>query len=494
MGSVEFEAIQGIVRFGYGKLTDCCFLLATIKDAEKTRGWIETAPVTNAVALSDAPQTALQVAFTYEGLTKLGCSSALLSQFSTEFKTGLNNNARARLLGDVGESAPEQWFWGSENNKVDVLVMLYARPGGLDAWKEAIQSGGWNEAFRVVSELNTSYLGGTEPFGFTDGVSQPELDWERSRVPQQIEDTYTNRITLGEVLLGYPNEYNRYTDRPLLPSDASSADLLPVAEDQPNMRDFGRNGSYLVLRTLEQNVDEFWRFIRGHSEDEATAEMMAEAMVGRRKDGTPLVPLSSSPIPGVDTNDNRNHFDFASDPDGLKCPFGAHIRRANPRNGDLPSPPVSGIKRLLTLLGLGEKTLNSDAKASSRFHRILRRGREFKNTPISTQTDETSTHEGIHFMCLNANLARQFEFLQSAWLMSTKFDALTDESDPLLGSRERIEGAAPPDSFTLPSEQLGERRTVGGIPRFVRVRGGAYFFLPSLATLRYLTAIGQSRE
>lgn len=494
MNSVEFEAIQGIVRFGYGKLTDCCFLLATIKDVEKARLWLGAAPVTNAVALTEAPQTALQIAFTYDGLAHVGCSPALLSQFSTEFKTGLRDSSRARLLGDVGDSAPEEWFWGSDNTKVDLLIMLYARPGGLDTWKETIQSGEWNEAFHVVSELKTSYLGGTEPFGFADGVSQPELDWERSRVPQQIEDTYTNRITLGEVLLGYPNEYNRYTDRPLLPTDTVSGDLLPMAEDQPKMRDFGRNGSYLVLRTLEQNVDEFWRFIREHSEGEMAAEIMAEAMVGRRKDGTPLVTLSDSSIPGVDANDSRNHFDFASDPDGLKCPFGAHIRRANPRNGDLPSPPVSGIKRLLTLLGLGQKTLSSDAKASSRFHRILRRGREFKDASLPTDPGNKSTVEGIHFMCLNANLARQFEFLQSAWLMSTKFDALTDESDPLLGSREVIEGAAPPDSFTLPGAQLGARRTVEGLPRFVRVRGGAYFFLPSLAALRYLTTVGSSQE
>ncbi|WP_047498161.1 hypothetical protein [Terriglobus sp. TAA 43] len=494
MNSVEFEAIQGIVRFGYGKLTDCSFLLVTIKNADKARLWLSAAPVSNAVARSEAPQTALQIAFTYEGLNNLGCTADLLSQFSTEFKTGLNNNARARLLGDVGNSAPEQWLWGSATSNVDLLLMLYARPGALDAWKNTVLTAGWGDAFATVTELKTSYLGGVEPFGFTDGVSQPELDWERSRHPQQIEDTYTNRISLGEVLLGYPNEYNRYTDRPLVPAGAFAADLLPLAEEQPGMRDFGRNGSYLVLRTLEQNVEEFWRFLREHAGSDEAAEVMAAAMVGRRKDGAPLVEPSTIAIPGADANDNRNHFDFASDPEGMKCPFGAHIRRANPRNGDLPSPPVSGIKRLLTLLGLGEKTLHSDAKASSRFHRILRRGREFKDASTSTQANTQSANEGIHFMCLNANLARQFEFLQSAWLMSTKFDALTDESDPLLGSREPIQGAAPTDRFTLPESQPGERRTVEGLPRFVRVRGGAYFFLPSLASLRYLAATGSSRE
>jgi len=494
MNPVAFEALQGIVRFGYGKLTECCFLVVTIKNADKARLWLKSAPISNAVALPEAPQTALQIAFTYEGLSNLGCAVDLLSQFSTEFKTGLDNSARARLLGDVGDSAPEHWLWGSPSSSVDLLLMLHARPGALEAWKDTIQTAVWNEAFATVTELNTSNLDGVEPFGFPDGVSQPELDWDRSRHPQQIEDTYTNRISLGEVLLGYPNEYNRYTDRPLLRDGSFATHLLPIAEDQPGMRDFGRDGSYLVLRTLEQNVEEFWRFLREHAEDDETAEFMAAAMVGRRKDGTPLVAPSSSPILGVDANDHRNQFDFASDPDGLRCPFGAHIRRANPRNGDLPSPQVSGVKRLLTLLGLGQKTLHSDAKASSRFHRILRRGREFKGASLPPRTDTQSTSEGIHFMCLNANLARQFEFLQSAWLMSTKFDALTDESDPLVGNRQPIEGAASVDRFTLPAKELGKRRVIEGLPRFVRVRGGSYFFLPSIPALRYLAAAGTTTQ
>lgn len=494
MNSVEFEAIQGIVRFGYGKLTESCFLLATIKDADQARLWLDTAPVANAVIRSEAPQTALQVAFTYEGLRNLGCSTELLSQFSTEFKVGLDDSARARLLGDVGDSSPDQWLWGSKSNHADVLFMLYARPATLETWKGSILTPQWDAAFEVVTELKTSNLDGVEPFGFTDGVSQPEVDWERSRVPRQIEDAYTNRICLGEVLLGYPNEYNHYTDRPLLPLDSASAEVLPIAEEQADMRDFGRNGSYLVLRTLEQDVEEFWRFVREHTDDDEAAETMAAAMVGRRKDGSPLAAPSSHIIPGVDRNDFHNQFDFSSDPDAVKCPFGAHIRRANPRNGDLPSPPVTGITRFLTLLGLGHKTLHSDAKASSRFHRILRRGREYAGSPVLPPSSDQDKGKGLHFMCLNTNLARQFEFLQSAWLMSTKFDALTDESDPLIGSRETIEGAAPSNCFSLAGTRFGERKTVEGLPRFVRVRGGAYFFLPSLASLRYLASVGSSRQ
>ena len=53
------------------------------------------------------------------------------------------------------------------------------------------------------------------PLGFSDGISQPTLDWKRQRTPREDELEYGNLLSLGEFLLGYPNEYGKYTDRPL---------------------------------------------------------------------------------------------------------------------------------------------------------------------------------------------------------------------------------------------------------------------------------------
>jgi len=91
---------------------------------------------------------------------------------------------------------------------------------------------------------------------------------------------------------------------------------------------------------------------------------------------------------------------------------------------------------------------------------------------------------GLHFICLNASISRQFEFLQSAWIANTKFSGTTGESDPLLGNRESLPGCPVTGNFTIPSDGTLRRR-VSGLPQFVRVRGGAYFFLPSLRALRY---------
>jgi deferrochelatase/peroxidase EfeB len=94
---------------------------------------------------------------------------------------------------------------------------------------------------------------------------------------------------------------------------------------------------------------------------------------------------------------------------------------------------------------------------------------------------------GLHFVCLNANISRQFEFLQNAWIMNTKFSGMTNESDPLLGNREKIPGCPITHEFTAPQSD-GPPRRLRDLPQFVTVRGGAYFFLPSLGALRYFAA------
>jgi deferrochelatase/peroxidase EfeB len=489
---IDFSQIQGLVRFGYASLTEASFLLVTIRDAEAARSWMRFAPVSNAVEQDTPPKTALQIAFTREGLECLALSQTTLAGFSIEFRSGMSAiPGRSRMLGDVGKSDPQNWTWGTVGKMPHMLVLLYAQPGYLSAWSETVKGTAWNLAFDLLACLPTSDLGGFEPFGFRDGISQPSLDWELKLRATNDQAAYTNLISLGEVLLGYPNEYGRYTDRPMVSANDPYASALPVAEAAISSRDLGRDGCYLVLRTLKQNVQGFWQFVNAQTASgPEQLEDLAAAMVGRRRDGSPLVPLSEVPIPGTEPKTaSQNQFTFDSDPSGVRCPFGAHIRRANPRNADLPTPPVRGIQRFLRILGLGTTDLQSDAKASTRFHRIVRRGREYGSRvtveEVLIQREDSGTH-GIHFICLVANIARQFEFLQSAWLINTKFDAMTDESDPLLGNREPVPGAAPTDTFTRPHED-GVRDKICSMPQFVTVEGGAYFFLPSLAAIRYLS-------
>jgi len=75
--------------------------------------------------------------------------------------------------------------------------------------------------------------------------------------------------------------------------------------------------------------------------------------------------------------------------------------------------------------------------------------------------------------------------VQNAWIMSIKFGGLTEESDPLLGNRQAIAGSRLTDAFSY-SRHGGVRHRLRGLPQFVTVRGGGYFFVPGLRALKYL--------
>ncbi len=406
----------------------------------------------------------------------------------------MTEKSRARRLGDVGSNAPPKWEWGYEARAPHLVVMFFAEPGGIASFIQVSKGEQWAKAFDEMHWLKTADLDGVEPFGFADGISQPRIDWERNRDPTQPQIDYTNVVALGEFLLGYPNEYNKYTERPLLEADSASAPLLP-AEDAPDKKDLGRNGTYLVIRQLDQDVRGFWQFLNQQAGGNAAeADKLGAAMVGRTRAGDPLVPASAGAIPGISSDPEQirlNQFTFAEDPKGTRCPFGAHIHRANPRNTDFPGRPT-GLAKLITMLGFGPKGFRDDLMSSVRFHRILRRGREYgpelKPEDAVTPAPHKEPERGLHFICLNANISRQFEFLQNAWHMNTKFSGLTNESDPLLGNREALPGCPVTGNFTVPAAD-GPPRRVSGLPQFVTVRGGAYFFLPSLRALRYFAGI-----
>jgi len=504
----DYSDVQGMVRFGFGKMTEGCYCLLNIKNPQAARAWLRNvlADVTTAEDKTEPPKIALQVAFTRAGLEMLQVPSTVIAGFSTEFLSGMaGEENRSRRLGDTEANSPKRWKWGGSGNVPHVVVMLFAEPGRLEGWKRFIQGEFWSAAFEEMQCLPTSNMGGVEPFGFIDGISQPDIDWEQTREVSVNCDqfTYGNLVCLGEFLLGYSNEYAKYPDRPLLnPQDPGSEELLP-AQDQPGKKDLGRNGTYVVMRQLQQDVRGFWQFLDKASGSNREARYkLAEAFVGRTiSDGRPLVPMSKTPISGIGTSKNeekrkqdigRNQFTYDSDVTGTRCPFGAHIRRGNPRNADIPGYPKGLISHLLRLLGFGNKNVRDDLIASTRFHRVLRRGREYGEKLSSEEalqpTPFGEPERGLHFVAVNANIERQFEFVQNAWMARTKFDGLTEESDPLLGNRAAVEGCPFTDTFSLPQTN-GVRRRIMGVHQFITVRGGAYFFLPSLRALRYISKI-----
>ncbi|MBT6146793.1 MAG: hypothetical protein HOH74_15250, partial [Gemmatimonadetes bacterium] len=127
------DDIQGLILKGYGFLEHAAFIMLRVTDPALARKWIAELPVTPASMGSNLdhpqqnhPQTKfVNVAFTHSGLTALELDKTLLDGFPVEFVEGSHDRSRSRILGDVGANDPENWQWGNEDQRVDVLLMVY---------------------------------------------------------------------------------------------------------------------------------------------------------------------------------------------------------------------------------------------------------------------------------------------------------------------------------------------------------------------------------
>lgn len=461
-GGLDRDDIQGLLASGYAHLPFACYLLLEIVRPGPAAAWLSRLAGEVTTACGKSLGTAVNVALSASGLSKLGLPTAS-SGLSDRFMEGMTAPYRSRALGDVGAAASSNWSWGGpQTPTVDLVLLLYADgEPTLAALERRLAGQSERDGLDLVRRLDTRWSD-REPFGFKDGIAQPAVEGLRGGLPN---DT----IKSGEFVLGYPNEYGLLTDRPLVRADADPGAILPLDPARSGRRDLGRNGSYLVLRQLSQDVSGLWEFVdratggAGAHGDPAARIGLAAKMVGRWPDGAPLVLAPDSPdqAPG-DANDFAYH---DKDPGGLRCPIGAHIRRTHPRDSLDPSP---GTARSI---------------AVDKRHRLLRRGRAY-GPPLAPEAALNGgagdgSPRGLHFICLCANIKRQFEFVQHTWANNPKFGDLYEDPDPLTGPAGR--------AFTIQAEPF--RRRMTGLPSFVGVRGGGYFFLPGVRAIRYLASL-----
>ena len=445
MTELDLPRIQGFVVRGY-RLPSAGYLFLRIDDVTRAAAWIAeiTEDVLTAAPWSQKPDSGVNVAFSYSGLRALGLPDAALAGFPEEFRQGMA--ARADLLGDYGDSAPANWEGGLGTADIHVLVMISAvHRDALDAHDRRLRasierSGGLTV---VYDDLGAALPGGVEHFGYADGFAQPSI--EGSGVPAlpgqgaPLQGGQWRPIRAGEFILGYADEEG----------------VLPGA---PPPDELSANGSYLVYRKLRQDVAEFRSRLAASARlYSGGEELLAAKIVGRWRDGTPVDLSAAGPDPAIVADEQRNNaFGYSGDGDGLRCPIGAHVRRANPRD----SLPFEG------------QLVNR--------HRLIRRGIPY-GEPLAPGSADDGNDRGVIFMCLQASIARQFEFIQSQWLGGGNAFGLGEDQDVMLGPQD----GTPPKKMTIPGNPPF---FLGPLSRVVTVKGGEYFFVPGINGLQFVAA------
>jgi deferrochelatase/peroxidase EfeB len=493
--SLETEEMQSLIFGGLSTLQESeCLLFQLNGRPGATSQWLTQAM--RQISFGERPpaDSALIVGVTRSLLEQCGLPAEAIATFPVAFQEGLVEPSRSRILGDVGSNHPDDWAWGGpRNEKFDGVALLYGENRerlavAKDRFVGALRESGHQVVRQIPLKCTPPHGNRQEPFGFRDGISQPVIRGTfRSRRPfDQI-----HLVEAGEFILGYSDNRGYFPPTPqispmfdpdnllaMVPGtyDSEVGFALPVSTIG---RDLGRNGSFLVIRQLEQHVEKFREFLKEAAERQFGGEpagyvdretWIAAKMIGRWPDGSSLVRNPSMPdsqrrkrssARRLEDGDKHhqsqsdagekpdNDFLFGvEDPQGLRCPFGAHIRRANPRDSFAAG--------------------STDQIAITNRHRILRAGRRYE--------ERESGKEGLLFVCLNADFERQFEFIQQTWVLNPQFQGLAGEADPLFRREEGF--------FTIPSLQGPKRVT--GLSSFVQVKGGAYFFLPGRRTLEFL--------
>ncbi|HEX5619795.1 MAG TPA: Dyp-type peroxidase [Solirubrobacteraceae bacterium] len=439
--TIDLADIQGDVLRGY-TYPCAAYLFLRIVDVAEARALLTRMlpQVSTAEPWQDGPPpTALHVAFTYAGLAAMEVPPAILDSFPAEFRAGMA--AQAERLGDRGPSAPSQWEAGLGTGEAHALVTVYGVDAErLEQARQALKGVGAAAAVRIVHEQRAAELEQTrDHFGFYDGIAQPAIAGS-GVAPRPGDGQPDGRggwrpVRTGEFLHGYEDEDG----------------LLPEAPAAP----FDRNGTFAVYRKLHMDVAAFRRFLRD-ADFPGGPELLAAKIVGRWRDGTPLVRSPSQSDPSLAADPAAiNDFAYAGDPDGLRCPLGAHIRRGNPRD-------ARGF---------------FDGRLSNR-HRIIRRGRPYGPPLPPDAYDDDGIDRGLVFVCFNASIWRQFETVQALWIDDGDPFGLGPDKDFLIGEPHGTEGKMTiqgrPPFFLKPQ------------PRFVTMRGGEYLYRPSMSGLRWL--------
>ena len=486
VSSVDLDQIQGDVLIGLQKFAEQ-FLFFQIKDVAGFRSLLrkQIAPrITTTRTVQERefhlrdhknqgntnplPNIGVNVGFTASGIGKLlPATNGGQTLGDTSFAAGAK--AQAKSLGDPvdGTGNPTTWVAQFLNAAIDGVFLI---TGGTDADvnTEATKLLGILGAtvaasFQENGDVRPGLEKGHEHFGWLDGVSQPGINGLTAPFPGQ------RLLDPGLFAFGYGPTAN-----PPLP--------------------WMKNGSFMVFRRLKQLVPEFDNYLESQAQTVGTDSVLLGArMVGRWKSGAPieLTPMQDDTTMGPDPQRNNN-FDFSDDQGERRCPFGAHIRKTNPR-ADFGLPNNAGVDPQTTAVDV---------------HRIIRAGIPFgpEVSVAEAANGTTATDRGLMFVCYQTSIPNQFEFVQTKWSNNSHFISpvipalkkfhpdgtlITVGFDPIIGQNGGVNAnpgdPAPRARFMdepVANYPAGNARSaLQEAKDFIVPTAAGYFFVPSIEAL-----------
>jgi Dyp-type peroxidase family len=384
------------------------------------------------------------------GLRKLGLTSPISSPPPTTkellaFDAGLKE--RVTLLNDP---KVEDWDNGFEK-EIHAMILLadddiHEVSRRTNALEEEIKP--FAKILRVESGESIRNRRGDiiEHFGYVDGVSQPHLVMTQGEFDKLEEQKKANELAWDP---------------------RAGLELVLVEDTTVGIKE--AEGSFFVFRKLEQNVRGF-KEAEEHLQNSLKQinnnlpdEIAGAFVVGRFEDGTP-VEISDKEIVKDINDDIQNNFNYNNDSEGNRCPVHAHVRKTNPRGS-------GGFEPL----------------EEEKSHSIARRGITYGSRNIPP-VDEPTLKEmpesgvGLLFMCFQASIEHQFEFMQKIWANNPTFPKHPQPVgiDPIIGQNAPNTTAS---QYQWPTDWDKPSNKVAGFESFVTMKGGEYFFAPDIRSL-----------
>ena len=406
------------------------------------------------------PDYCLNIGITWPGMLALEIKDHVPSISFNSFGAFTAGAAeRAKLVGDTGPSAPQNWINAFGKGSDHVLMTLHAlSPDAMKSYSDRLSA--------LLAEGNAF-----REIWRQDGMALMEMKDGQPVPTFRVHFGYTDGISMTTIR-GGPEKYPPDHQQPCEP-------WLFVLRDEaensfvPEPRELGLNGSFAVFKMIVTDVVGFENFLQSNK-NKIDPELLAAKICGRWRNGVPLAlsPDTDSPPGGIPPEQMNNYeyvnADGSGDPRGLRCPVGAHMRRINPRG-----QPVTG---------------QGQPGGSNNTHRLIRRG-----MPYGPSYDPKQPYDGIERGLLgyfiNSSIENQYEFVLGQWVNDAEFAGAVrlppKAKDPMIGTQDPAESI-----FVIPQANGAPAIKVTGFTSFIRTKAAAYCFLPSITAIKFISTLG----